>query len=293
MEKNKNIGLAWIGLIFLGLVWGSSFLLIKYGLRSFTYMQVSGIRIFIAFVVLLPLIIKFLPKLTKKDTKNLLFVGFIGNFFPAILFAVGQTSVDSNLAGILNALVPVFVLVLGLAFYRIKTNAIQVTGVFLGLLGAIVLITKDNLFIFTAINKYTFLIILATLCYAVNMNQVNRYLKHLKGSEITAFAFLFIGPVAGIILLFGDYSKAALSDTMLFDLLCVFILGIFGSAIAVIIINYIITKIGAMFASSVTYIIPVIAVFFGIIDGEDVGFLHFIAGIIVLLGVYLVNKKKN
>ncbi len=293
MEKNKNIALAWTGLIFLGFVWGSSFILIKYGLRSFSYMQVSGIRIFIAFVFLVPLIIKYLPKLSKKDTKNLLFVGFIGNFFPAILFAVGQTSVDSNLAGILNALVPVFVLIFGLLFYRIRTNIVQVTGVLLGLLGALVLITKDNLFIFTAINKYTLLIILAIVCYAVNMNQVNRYLKHMSGSAITALAFLFIGPVAGIILLFTDFSPALASETMLFDLFCVIALGLFGSAIAVIIINYIITTIGAMFASSVTYIIPVFAVILGFIDGEDIGFLHFIAGIIVLLGVYLINKKKN
>lgn len=256
-------------------------------------MQVSGIRIFTAFIFLLPLIIRFLPRLTKKDAKNLIFVGFVGNFFPAILFALGQTRVDSNLAGILNAMVPVFVLILGLLFYKIKTNIIQVTGVFLGLLGTVILITKDSLFNFLSINIYVFLIILATVCYAVNMNQVNRYLKHLKGSEITALAFLFIGPVAGLILLFTDFSKATISETVFFDLVCIILLGLFGSAVAVIMINYIITKIGAMFASSVTYIIPVFAVIFGVIDGEEVGFLHFLAGIIVLFGVYLVNKKKN
>lgn len=293
MIKNKEIFVAWIGLIFLGITWGGSFMLMKYGLRSFDFMQVASIRIFTAFLFLLPFAIKYFPKLDKKNTINLIIVGFVGNFFPAILFSLGQTRVESNLAGILNSLVPIFVLIIGLLFYRIKTNIEQVTGVLLGLLGAVILITKDNLFSFGQINAYSLFIIFATICYAVNMNQVSRFLSQLNGKEISSLSFLFIGPIAGFLLLFSDFSPALQSETIAIDFASVLALGLLGSAVAVIIINNILTKVGSMFASTVTYIIPVFAVIFGAMDGEPIGLMHFVAAIIVLFGVYLVNKKKK
>lgn len=291
MDKKNNIYLAWVSLLALGVIWGGSYILMKQGLRSFTYWQVSSIRLFSAFLFLLPFIIKYFKKLTRKNIINILIVAFIGNLIPSVLFPLGQTNVESNLAGVLNSMVPVFVLIFGIAFFKIKTNKLQIIGVVLGLFGAAMLVTKDNLFAFGQMNYYALYIILATVFYAININQVNKYLKSLRGIEIAALAFLFIGPLSGMILLTSDFNKAALSDTMIFDLLCIIALGLFGSAIAVAIVNFVITKAGAMFASSVTYIIPVFAIFWGLLDGETINLVQIIATLIVLLGVYLVNKK--
>ena len=292
-HKQKSLYLAWGGLLLLGLIWGGSYILMKFGLRSFNFWQVSSIRLFSAFVFLLPFGLRYLPKINRGNIINILIVAFIGNLIPSLLFPLGQTRIDSNLAGILNSMVPVFVLILGISFFKVKTNILQASGVMLGLFGAVMLVTKDKLFAFGEMNLYALYIVLATILYAININQVNMFLKSLKGIEIAALAFIFIGPVSGAILIFSDFSSALTSETFIFDLTSVILLGLFGSAVAVSIVNYIITRVGAMFASSVTYIIPVFAIFWGIIDGETLNLVQIIATIFVLLGVYLVNKKRN
>ena len=153
------------------------------------------------------------------------------------------------------------------------------------------IITKDDLFNFGSMNAYALFIVLAAICYALNMNQVNKYLKNMRGVEITALAFLFIGPVSGSILLFSDFSQAYSSQTVWIDLAGTVLLGILASAFAVILINYLIIAQGPVFASSVTYIIPVFAIIWGLIDGEIIILNQIIATFVVLIGVYLVNKK--
>lgn len=289
---SKNLR-SWIYLFLLALIWGGSYILMKQGLRSFSFWQVSSIRMLTAFIFLLPFAVKNLKKLNKKTIIPILIVAFIGNLIPSWLYPLGQTKVDSNIAGILNSLVPVFVLIFGVIFFKKKTGFLQILGVITGLVGAAMLITKDNLFGFGQMNLYALYIVLATILYSININQVNVFLKGLTGLEIASLAFLFIGPVSGSILLFSDFAKAAASPTIVMDLLCVTALGLFGSAVAVSLVNQIITRAGSMFASSVTYIIPVFAILWGIIDGESLNFVQIVATIIVMAGVYLVNKKKS
>lgn len=286
----KNLR-SWMLLLLLAIIWGGSFILMKQGLRSFNFWQVSSIRMLSAFVFLLPFAIKSFKKLNRKTIIPILIVALIGNLIPSILFPLGQTRLDSNIASILNSLVPVFVLIVGIVFYKKKTGIIQVLGLLTGFIGAAMLVTKDNLFVFGQMNFYALFIVLATIMYAVNINQIDVSLKTLNGIEIAALSFLFIGPVSGAILIFSDYSKAIASPTMLPDLLWCIILGLFGSAVAVSFSNQIITKSGPMFASSVTYIIPVFAIFWGKLDGEKFNFIQVIATFLVLIGVYLVNKK--
>jgi drug/metabolite transporter (DMT)-like permease len=292
MDEKKKILLSWLSLLALGLIWGGSYILMKQGLRSFSFWQVSSIRLFTAFVFLLPFSIKFLHKLKRKYIINILIVAFIGNLIPSLLYPLGQTRVDSNLAGILNSLVPVFVLIFGLMFFKTPTSLRQIIGVIIGLFGAALLITKDNPFSFGQMNFYALYIVLATILYAININQVNKYLRSFSGIEIASLAFLFIGPVSGSILIFSDYTSALASETMYIDLIYIVILGLLGSAVAVSLVNYVITSAGAMFASSVTYIIPVFAIAWGLMDGENLNLTQIIATIIVLLGVYFVNKRK-
>jgi drug/metabolite transporter (DMT)-like permease len=246
-----------------------------------------------AFVVLLPFALKNLKKLNRKTILPILVVAFIGNLIPSWLFPLGQTNTDSNIAGILNSLVPVFVLIIGLLFFKRKTGVMQIAGVITGLIGAAMLVTKDNLFVFGEMNFYALYIVFATILYSVNINQVNIYLKSLTGIEIASLAFLFIGPVSAAILAFSDFSKAAASPTLHFDLACVAALGLLGSAIAVSLVNQIITRAGSMFASSVTYIIPVFAIMWGLLDGETLNLVQIIATLIIVASVYLVNFSKN
>ena len=282
---------SWLFLLLLAIIWGGSYILMKQGLRSFNFMQVSSIRMLSAFVFLLPFSIRNLKKLNKKNILPILVVAWIGNLIPSWLFPLGQTRLDSNIAGILNSLVPVFVLIVGVIIFKKRTGFLQVLGVILGLAGAAMLITKDNLFVFGQMNSYALYIVFATILYSVNINQINIFLKSLNGLEIASLAFLFIGPISAGILLFSDFSLALSTDTLYFDLFCVVMLGLLGSAVAVSLSNHIITNAGAMFASSVTYIIPIFAIFWGVLDGENLNYIQVLATAIVIGSVYLVNKN--
>lgn len=289
MER-KNIT-SWLILILLALIWGGSYILMKQGLRTFSFWQVSSIRMLSAFLFLLPFGIKSLKKLNKRTIIPIIVVAFIGNLIPSWLYPLGQTQVDSNLAGVLNSLVPVFVLILGVSFFKKKTSTLQIIGVITGLTGAAMLITKDNLFQFGQMNYYALYIILATVLYSVNINQVNVFLKSLSGLEIASLAFLFIGPVSAGILIGSDLQSVQSSNTFWFDLACIITLGLLGSALAVSLVNQLITRAGSMFASSVTYIIPVFAIMWGLLDGESLNLIQILATLVIMISVYLVNKK--
>ncbi|HPD24195.1 MAG: DMT family transporter [Bacteroidales bacterium] len=289
MEK-KDLK-SWMLLLLLSLIWGGSYILMKQGLKSYSYWQVSSIRMISAFVFLLPFTIKNLKKLSRKNLIPILVVAFIGNLIPSILFPLGQTKVDSNVAGVLNSLVPVFVLIIGILFFKKKTSLMQILGVIIGLAGAALLITSKNPFRFGTMNFFALYIVTATILYSININQVSIYLKNLDGLEIASLAFLFIGPTSLVIFLNTDLNSIKFSPEIIFHTLCIITLGLMGSAVAVSIANQLITKSGPMFASSVTYIIPVFAIFWGILDGEKLNLFQILATIIIMLGVYLVNKK--
>jgi drug/metabolite transporter (DMT)-like permease len=282
----------YLALLLLGFTWGASFILMKHGLRSFSYGQVAAIRMFSAFLVLLPFSLKNLKKLNKKNFSSILIVAFIGNCIPAFLFTLAETKINSSLAGMLNATTPVFTLIFGLLLFKSHTNKFQVFGVLVGLIGAVGLVLSgDDLPI--RFNAYVLFVVLATLMYGYNMNHVQHKLKDLTGFEIASLAFLFIGPVTGLYLMFTDLNVAYHTPDFVLNLFYTLILGVFGSAMAVVIINILIQKAGGMFASSVTYIIPVFAIFWGVLDGENISILQIIAILFVLMGVYLINKNKK
>lgn len=281
----------YIILLFLALIWGSSFILMKIGLKSFTSIQAACIRIFLAWLVLLPYSIRYLKGLQKKDLKYLLIAGFFGSLIPAFLFMKAETRIDSALAGMLNSLTPVFTLIIGLLFLNIKTKWFQIAGLFIGLSGALGLISSGNDVSLKNINAYAFFIVAATICYAININTVKTYLTHLKGVQITSLSFFFIGPVALIILLTTDMNLVFHSKEWLKHFTALAFLGIVCTAFAMLIMNSLIRYTSAVFASSVTYIIPVFAIFWGLLDNEIITWLHLIFMAVVLAGVYLINRK--
>ncbi|MBS2099305.1 DMT family transporter [Carboxylicivirga linearis] len=280
-------------LMILAFVWGSSFILMKIGLKSFSSEQAASIRIGSAFLVLLPYSIKNLKHLKKKDLKSLLIAGFIGSLVPAFLFTKAQTHIDSALAGMLNSLTPVFTFIIGLLFFKSTFKNAQLIGIILGLVGASGLITMGSGLQLDTFNSYALLIVLATTCYGVNINEVKARLTHLSGVQITSLSFFFIGPVAIFYLLTTDINQVTQSDGWYIHLGALALLGIMGTAIAMLVMNTLIRYASAVFASSVTYIIPIFAILWGVLDGESISLLHIVFMGVILTGVYMINRLKT
>jgi len=292
IDLNKRIW-QWVFLIALAFVWGTSFILMKRGLESFNEIQVGSIRIFVAFLFLWPLLIKRLKKLKRRDLPWLAVVGFLGNLIPAWLFAKAQTQVNSALAGMLNTLFPILALVIGTAFFGMKTDKGKLFGVLLGLIGSIGIVLSDTNDLTGEHNIYALFILVAVIFYSISINVIKYKLKDLDGVSITVFAFTMIGPVAGISLLFTDFKAAVQTPNWDLNLLYVSILGMAGSAIAVTFFYKLLDYVSVIFGSLITYIIPIFAVFWGLFDGEHIDILQILFMIVVLFGVYLVNKNND
>lgn len=278
-------------LMVLAFIWGSSFILMKIGLKSFTPEQAGALRIVLASLVLLPLSIQQLRNLKRNDVPSLLIAGFIGSFFPAFLFMIAETRIDSSLAGMLNSLTPVFTLLVGLLFHKTLFRSMQGAGLLLGLAGATGLILAGEGFLLGTVNSYAFFIVLATCFYAISINQIKAKLSHLTGIQVTSLSFLFIGPVALGYLLTTDLAAATSNPGWPVHLLALAALGIVGTAFAQMLMNSLIRHSSAVAASSVTYIIPIFAIMWGVFDGEKVTALHLLCMALILSGVYLISKK--
>lgn len=187
-------------ILFLALIWGTSFILMKKGLESYSHTQVAAFRIFFSFVFMLPVTIKNIKVIRRDNIQSLIIVGIIGFAIPAMLFTKAQTRMDSSLAGMLNSLTPLFTLVVGLLFYRSSARWMNVVGLFMGLTGAIGLMWNGDLNILKGINVFALFIVAATICYGININEVKFKLAQLSSLQITSLAFLFTGPIASVYL---------------------------------------------------------------------------------------------
>lgn len=283
----------WIILIALAITWGSSFILMKRGMDVFSSEEVAALRIFIAFLFLSPLIFKHVKKPLLKDWKGFVGMGVLGNFIPAFLFTKAETGISSSLTGMLNSLTPLFTLLLGVLMFRTKTKLVNAIGIFIGFLGAIGLLMVGKTEDMNNNLLFGFYVVLATICYALSVNIIKKELNTINSITATVWAMLFIGPLAGVYLFgFTDFTAKLNTHPMALESLgYIAILAIFGTALSVIVFNVLIRNTDALFASSVTYLIPVVAMGWGILDGEDLQVLHFVWIVFILLGVYLVNKK--
>lgn len=283
----------WIILIALALTWGSSFILMKRGMDVYSSEEVAALRIFIAFLFLSPLIFKHVKKSLLKHWKGFVGMGVLGNFIPAFLFTKAETGISSSLTGMLNSLTPLFTLLLGVLLFKSKTKWINVVGILIGFIGAIGLLLVGKSEDMNNNLLFGFYVVLATICYALSVNIIKKDLNEVNSVTATVWSMLFIGPFAGIYLFsFTDFTTKLSSNPMAYSSLgYIVILAVFGTALSVIIFNVLIRNTNALFASSVTYLIPIVALMWGILDGEDVQVLHFVWIVVILLGVYLVNKK--
>lgn len=295
MLNLNKASVQWFLLILLAFVWGSSFILMKKGLLSYSSDQVASLRILVSFVFLSPIIFRNFKKIKRDQWWKVFVAGLLGSGIPAFLFPLAQTHISSSLTGMLNSLVPLFTVVIGLLFFKLKFRWLKFAGVILGLIGALGLLASGgNLSLKDGEILYGLLVVLATICYATNINFIKTYLSEVSSLNITSFGFLLIGPIAGIYLFTTDFAEITVSKTDApLHLFYIVLLAVFGTAIAVILFNMLIKKVSAVFSSSVTYIIPVFAIFWGLVDGEEVLLSQFMFIAVILLGIYIVNKDNR
>lgn len=284
----------WIFLLLLALIWGSSFILIKKGLVGFTPLQLGSLRIIITALILFFAGFKSLKALPKNTLKWIAISGLLGTFFPAFLFAFAETEIDSAIASILNSIVPINTIVFGFLAFKIYSSKRQVFGVIIGFLGTLLLITNG-----ASINPdqnywYALLVIIATIMYAFNINIIKRHLQNVPPIAIAVGNFAVIIIPAFIVLLFSGFftSQVIQGPDFSISLFYIFLLSLFGTAIAKVLFNNLVQISTPVFASSVTYIMPIVAVTWGLLDNEVFSLWQGIATIIILLGVYMANSKR-
>jgi len=280
----------WLFLIILSFIWGSSFILMKRALISLTPIQVGVLRIIFSTITLLIFGYKYLHLITKKQWYYIFLTAFLGTFFPVFLFAYAVQNIDSSIVSILNSLTPLNTLVVGALFFGFSFFRKQFIGIIIGLIGALFLILKgaevnpDQNYLFA------FFIVIASVGYAFNVNILKKHLNDLNALAITTGNFVILIIPAIIILWkthFFDLEKIQDSSTGLWYLI---LLSVFGTALAKTLFNRLVQISSPIFSSSVTYIIPIVAIFWGTVDGEKLYFSQLLSGGLILFGIYLTNK---
>lgn len=289
----QNSTLKWIYLVVLSIIWGSSFILIKKGLLGLTPIQLGALRILFTAFFLLLIGWKSLRTIKKSEWKWVIISGILGTGLPVFLFAYAETEIDSAIAAILNSSVPLLTLILGLVIFGATFLRRQLLGVLLGLSGATALIL-----IGASINPnqnywYALLVICAGIMYALNVNIIKRYMQNISAIAIATGNFIFLIPPALVLLVYSDFFDANLLKTtdVQISLGYILILALFGTAMAKVMFNKLVQISNPVFASSVTYLMPIISVMWGVLDGEKFTIWQFFASLVIIGGVYLVNKK--
>ena len=288
-EKEK-----WVLLLVLTLIWGSSFILIKKSLIYFNPYQVGALRVLIASVLLMPYAILNIKNLPKKQFKWIVLSALIGNFFPMFLFPLAETQISSSIAGIINSLMPIFIIVLTLIFWRKETTQRQVTGVSISFAGAVLLTLGSG-----ELGEIKWLpiglLLFATLLYAINSITVKKKLAHLEPKALSAFVFGFALFFPSLIALVfsGFFQEFQWKQQMVYGLGFVSMLAVLGTGLAMM-LNYRLLHISnAIFASTVTLLMPIVAVVWGVLDGESLTLLQSIGALIILAGLVFLRSKSN
>jgi|TARA_B110000977_G_scaffold45079_1_gene61293 drug/metabolite transporter (DMT)-like permease len=283
----------WFYLFLLALTWGSSFILIKKGLLGLSPFQLGSLRTVMSSLFIFTIGFKSLKTIQSHQWKWIIITGFIGTFFPSFLFAFAETEVDSGIVSILNSLVPLNTVLIGLAVFKITSTKTQVFGVILGFVGASMLIFNSMELHPDQNYLYAGFVILATVMYASSVNIIKRYLQDVKPIAIATGNFVAIIIPAILVLSFSNFftTETFQNDTIYMSIGSVAILSLFGTVMAKIIFNSLIQISSPVFASSVAYLMPLVALLWGLLDGEVFGINQGLASSLILLGVYLVNKK--
>lgn len=279
----------WTFLFVLSTIWGFSFYFMKNGLKTFTWDEVAALRISISFIASFPLFFVFLKKIKRKEILYYCLVGFFGSGLPAFCFTFAQTHLDSGITGVLNSLTPVFTLLLGVFFFGMQFEKNKLLGLFIALLGSIILVVFDKTQSGQSNLLFAFPVFIATMSYATSANLVKRYLQHAHPLAMAAVGFIFIGIPALVYLFSTDFLTRSSQETFQMSLLSLTALSVFGTVIASIGYYTLVQKTDPIFGSLVTYIIPLVAIIIGLLDNEILKAYHFIGMAFILVGIYVLN----
>ena len=283
--------LKWVYLVVLALVWGSSFILIKKGLIGLTAMQLGSLRILFAAIFLMIIGFRSLSKIPKFKWKYIALTSLFGTFIPAYLFAIAQTQIDSSVSSILNSLTPLNTLILGALVFGLQFKRNQIFGILIGLAGSALLILNGAIHHPEQNYYYAILVLIASICYAVNVNLIKKYLHDLSPLSITTGNFMVLFVPALIVLFFSGFFEIVGDVKVQESVLFIVVLGVVGTGIANILFFKLIQISSPVFATSVTYLIPVVAFCWGLLDNEMLTAVQFFGAFVILIGVYLSAKK--
>ena len=298
--NKSNQALPFILLILLSLIWGTSFILIKQGLKVFAPDEVGSLRVTAACIFLLPFALTRLRELTKDDYFKLFVSGLMGIFIPAFLFAWAQTRLESSLAGILNTLSPLWTMILGALLFKQRFTGYTIVGIIISFGGAIILTLSRSggglpagQASISGFNVYGLLIVVACALYGANLNWLKFKVHNLGSITITSVSLLLIGPLAAVYLFgFTGFTTKLVEVPGAWQAFgFVVVLALMSTAVANLIFTKLVKISTPLFASSVTYIMPIVAVMWGVLDGETLLLGHLIGMVAILGGVYLANKK--
>ena len=297
-KKQSDEQLNWLLLLVLALIWGSSFILMKRGLFHngqpvLTPFQLATARLAIAWLALTPFLLRYWREL-RAHWLPLMGSGVLGNGVPAFLFASAQSRISSSLSGMLNSLTPLFALVLGVALFGQRMRLVNVAGVLLGLCGAVGLIALGSADGLPSWSIYALMPVAATACYGLSANIVKRHLYMLPATATSALALTFVGPIALILVFFSGLPEALSTHPQAWRSLgYVALLATMSSALALVLWNVLLQRTTALWASSVTYLMPVVAIGWGVLDGESLSMAQLGMIAVVLSGIYLVNAAER
>jgi len=291
MFKNENI--KWFYLALLALIWGSSFILMKHALKGFAPMQVGALRMVFTGVIVIIWGFKKLKTIQLRHWKAIALIAVFATAIPALLFPLAIKHIDSSIAAVINAVVPLNTIIIGYFIFKFSFRKEQVLGVIIGLIGTVALILigadshpNQNYF-------YAIFVFISALGYALNVNLIKSKLHDLDPLAITVGPFaLVLIPMLFVLYFSGFFEAYNGSEVQNNALIYLGILALVGTAISKVIFNKLVQISSPVFATSVTYLIPIVALFWGILDGEKIVFWQIIAGVIILLGVYLANRKR-
>ncbi|MBQ0768253.1 MAG: DMT family transporter [Bizionia sp.] len=284
----------WLLLIIIALTWGSSFILIKKSLLVFTPYEIGAIRVGVSGLIMAVIGIPALRKMNKYTLFWVAMAGFFGNFLPMFLFPLAQTKVSSSLAGILDSLVPVFVLVLGFLFFGIRSKWIQVLGAVIGFLGAAILMFFSESSTSNSQLGYALLVVLATACYGLSALIIKEKLQHVPSLKLSGGVFT-VWMIPSFIILVGSgiFTRFQITPETTEAMGYLGILTVLGTAVAMILYYKLIQNTSPVFASTVTYLLPIVAVIWGLLDGEKFSIWYVFGGLLILAGIYLIREQKK
>lgn len=290
MSVSRNTIINWVLFLALSFIWGSSFILMKEGLKALNAYQVAALRISSGGLVLVPIALKYRKEVPTDKIGYIILSGILGSFFPAFLYCIAETKIDSSLAAFLNALTPISTIIIGVWFFKSRLPMKKFVGVLLGLCGMGILLFGDG-----SVNldnlSFSSLVLLATVCYSLNANIVNRFLKEVGSTKIAAVSFsILMIPSLIVLMITGFFELSFLEAATIRSTAAGMILGIVGTAIASIIFYQLLKRAGIIFSSLVTYGIPFVALMWGVLAGENITLIQIAGLAVILVAVYIANR---